>query len=179
MEPINFDAIDLIQKLKVTGVTNPSLLDAIYEVQNMFPKLDEKEVYAEAKLLQLLDPDVNSEVLIIGTHSITLYYILGKLVKKTYMYELKAQDILEKSREIRKHGYGNIVTANTIEANAPYAHIIIDTCQEEEPKEYIKLLAKTGSLIIKATENSNDLIKITNTNKGYIRENYSKIFLKY
>lgn len=180
MTIIKYSAIDLVKALQKSGVAEEDLLDFTYRTFDVFEDIDTNSLYSVAKTIQHLHPKQSNSALIIGEHSIYLYYIMGKLVNKVYVIENQAFDEINKIKQLKKLGFGNIEIANSIKSKAPYENIIIDYALDiKELNPYLSCLEKSGCLVVKCLTEEKEFLKITKIHEGFIEERYDPLMLEY
>ncbi len=122
------------------------------------------------------------KVLEIGTGSGYQAAILGQLVEQVFSVE-RIDDLTRIARRrFIKLGYMNVRTKTGDgfqgwNNEAPYDLIIATAAPENVPEELLKQLKVDGVMLLPLGDNqSQSLVKITKTNKGYLEEKLEAVF---
>lgn len=128
------------------------------------------------EMTQILNPDLTSKVLEIGTGSGYQTALLAEFSKTVYTIE-RIPDLSKKAKErLDALGYSNIVYqiadgSTGLSEYAPYDRIIVTAAAGEVPDELIDQLAPDGVLLIPVGESGfQNLMKISKDQHGHIDE---------
>lgn len=169
---------EIISKLKQRGVSNPQIIDAAERIVGKKADVDVDQVLFYAKLIQLAKPKNIGNALVLGQFPEIFFFLLGGISQQIYTSEKNQEEITEKVESLQKKGFGNIhvITPEETDKYMPYRTIFIKESTELEPHFFIKMTVPGGTLLIARYTETNEVIKITKTKTGFIREDYAQNF---
>jgi protein-L-isoaspartate(D-aspartate) O-methyltransferase len=132
--------------------------------------------YIVAIMTELLALKGNEKVLEIGTGSGYQAAVLSQLADTIYTIEL-LKKLTENARvRLKRLGYNNVVVKcddgyKGWAEHAPFDCIIITAAPEEIPEKLVSQLKMDGRMVLPVGKYFQDLVLITKTPKGFIKEN--------
>jgi len=132
--------------------------------------------YIVAIMTELLQLKGHEKVLEIGTGSGYQAAILSQLVDTCYTIELLKILAENASARLKRLGYNNVVVKcgdgyQGWAEHAPFDCIIITAAPEEIPEKLVEQLKMNGRMVLPVGKYFQDLVLITKTEKGFIKEN--------
>lgn len=128
------------------------------------------------QMTQLLNPNLDSKVLEIGTGSGYQTALLAEFSEVVYTIERIPQLAQDAKEKLDKLGYQNIFFTIAdgsvgLAKNAPYDRIIVTAAAGKTPDELIDQLAPSGIMVIPVGESGvQNLMKITKDETGHIHQ---------
>jgi len=132
--------------------------------------------YIVAIMTELLTLQGHEKVLEIGTGSGYQAAVLSQLADTIYTIEL-LKDLAEDARvRLKRLGYNNVVVKcddgyKGWGEHAPFDCIIVTAAPEEIPEKLVNQLKMNGRMVLPVGKYFQDLVLITKTEKGYVKEN--------
>lgn len=132
--------------------------------------------YIVAIMTELLKLKGSEKVLEIGTGSGYQAAVLSKLVDTCYTIELLKNLADSASARLKRLGYNNVIAKcddgyKGWAEHAPFDCIIITAAPEEIPEKLVEQLKINGRMVVPVGKYNQNLLLITKTKKGIIKEN--------
>ncbi|MEW5806593.1 MAG: protein-L-isoaspartate(D-aspartate) O-methyltransferase [Acidobacteriota bacterium] len=136
--------------------------------------------YIVALMTELIEPKPDSRVLEIGTGSGYQAAILAEICKEVYTIEIIEKLGDQAEERLKKLGYDNILVKigdgyQGWKEYAPFDGIIVTAAPEHIPQPLVDQLKIGGRLVIPVGEFYQELLLVTKTEKGIIKENITGV----
>lgn len=131
--------------------------------------------YIVALMTEVLELAPHDRVLEIGTGSGYQAAVLAELVDEVYSIEIVEELGRSAAERLKRLGYDNVTVRigdgyKGWPEKAPFDAVIVTAAPDEIPEPLLDQLAVGGSLVIPVGVGSQDLVRVTRTEKGFERE---------
>jgi len=181
-------------QIEARGVRDPAVLEALRSVprDRFLPPEARSQAYIDgpvsigagqtisqpyivARMTELIAPERSMRVLEIGTGSGYQAAVLAECVGEVYTIEIVPELGRRAAAALRDVGYANIRFRigdgfDGWPEAAPFDAILVTAAPDEIPKPLLDQLAVGGRLVIPVGSGSQDLLRVTRTETGYVRE---------